>query len=52
MNNNIFNYKTAMAMFRQWQNDGIISHDELQALERELAEKYGLSIRSIFRQTP
>jgi hypothetical protein len=42
-------YKTAMAVFKTWQADEIITGVELKRLELLLYKKYGFSIRSIFR---
>ena len=47
----ILRYKTAMAMFRKWLSDGIITEDDLSVIETTLADKYGLSSCSIYRDS-
>lgn len=44
----ILRYKAAMAVFKNWLQDGVISKADLLALDAALAEKYGLSSCSIF----
>jgi len=44
----VLRYKASMAVFKKWLSDGIISDAELLAIGAMLAEKYGLSSRSIF----
>ena len=44
----ILRYKTSMAVFKQWRDTGIISDDDLRAIDTVIAQKYGLSMRSIF----
>jgi hypothetical protein len=39
-----------MAVFKRWIAMGIIREDELIKIEATIAEKYGLSKRSIYRQ--
>ncbi len=46
----VINYTAAMAVFKRWLEDGIICEDELIKIETTIAEKYGLSERSIYRQ--
>ena len=44
----ILRYKSAMAVFKNWRANGVISDDDLQAIDTILAPKYGLSSCSIF----
>ena len=44
----ILRYKTAMSVFKKWLSDGVISADDLLEIDTMLAQKYGLSTRSIF----
>jgi hypothetical protein len=44
----IVHYKTAMAVFKSWLSAGIITAEELSTIDTKLAEKYGLSSRSIY----
>lgn len=46
----IINYTVTMAVFKKWLATGIIGEDELVKIEAIIAEKYGLSVRSIYRQ--
>jgi len=46
----IIHYTTALAVFKKWLAVGIINEDELIKIEKAIAEKYGLSFRSIYRQ--
>ena len=39
----ILRYKSAMAVFKNWRTNGIISDDDLQSIDAKLAQKYGLS---------
>jgi len=41
-------YKTAMAVFKSWRAEGVISKADLLAIDAALALKYGLSSCSIF----
>ena len=50
MNESVLNYKTAMAVFKSWHNNGTITDADLRLLEAKLADKYGLSNRSIYRE--
>ena len=47
----LIHYTAAMAVFKNWLVAGIINEDELIKIETIIAEKYGLSIRSIYRQS-
>ena len=44
----ILRYKTSMSIFKKWLADGVITEADLLAVNAILAEKYGLSSRSIF----
>ena len=44
----ILHYKTAMAVFKNWLAAGVISGADLLEIDTMLAQKYGLSSRSIF----
>ena len=44
----ILRYKTAMAVFKNWLATGVISATDLVEINTILAQKYGLSTRSIF----
>lgn len=46
----VIHYATAMVVFKKWLTVGVISADELINIEIIIAEKYGLSARSIYRQ--
>ena len=44
----ILRYKTAMSIFKNWLATGVISATDLLEINTILAQKYGLSTRSIF----
>ena len=44
----ILHYKSAMAVFKNWLSEGVISDDDLLEIDTMLAQKYGLSSCSIF----
>ena len=44
----ILRYKTAMSIFKNWRSTGVISATDLLEINTILAQKYGLSSRSIF----
>lgn len=46
----VIHYTATMAVFKKWLVTGIICEDELIKIEEIIAEKYGLSICSIYRQ--
>ncbi len=46
----ILQYKTSMALFKRWRADGVINDADLAAMDAALAQKYGLSSKSIFRE--
>ena len=43
-------YKAAMAVFKKWLADGLMSADELRVIDTIIAEKYGLYSTSIYRE--
>ncbi|HPR94450.1 MAG TPA: hypothetical protein PKW67_10360 [Syntrophomonadaceae bacterium] len=43
-------YTATMAVFKRWLAIGIIREDELIKIEATIAQKYGLSEHSIYRQ--
>ena len=48
-NDAVLNYKTAMSVFKSWREAGLISEEELLKIDTITAEKYGLSLSSIYR---
>ncbi len=44
----ILRYKAAMAVFTKWLTSGVITNEEMSAIETKLSQKYGLSSRSIY----
>lgn len=44
-------YKATVAVFRKWLSDGLISKPDYNRIERITAQKYGLSPRSIWRES-
>lgn len=44
----ILRYKAAMVVFKNWLVDGLITADDLSVINIKLAQKYGLSSRSIY----
>lgn len=44
----VLRYKTAMSVFKNWLENGVINEEELLALSTNLADKYGLSSCSIY----
>ena len=44
----ILRYKAAMSIFNYWRSTGVISATDLLEIDTILAQKYGLSSRSIF----
>ncbi len=46
----VISYAATMAVFKKWLAMGVIGEDEWIILEKTIAEKYGLSFRSIYRQ--
>lgn len=44
----IISYKTSMVIFKKWYSEGLITEDDLLAIDTMLAGKYGLSSCSIF----
>ena len=44
----IIRYKASMSVFKNWFLDGVITEADLLTINTMLAQKYGLSSRSIF----
>ena len=44
----ILRYKTSMAVFKKWLDEGVITKGDFRAIGTTLADKYGLSSCSIF----
>lgn len=44
----VFCYKTAMSIFQKWLEIGAITEKELLTIDTIIAEKYGLSLSSIY----
>jgi len=42
-------YKATISAFEQWHASGFISEAELRQIDTIIAEKYGISSRSIYR---
>lgn len=42
-------YILSILSFQSWFDRGIISEDELRQIDTKVAEKYGISLYSIFR---
>jgi hypothetical protein len=47
----VLRYKTAMAVFKKWLSEGVITEADLSTIDTILSEKYGLSSTSIYRET-
>jgi len=50
MPENVIEYKISLAVFRNFLKAGLLTSDEFGQAEQILAEKYGLSLCSIFRE--
>ena len=48
----LIHYNTAMAVYQNWCEKGAITAADLSKLESIVAEKYGLSLDSIYRPNP
>ena len=48
----LIHYNTAMAVYQGWYEKGAITAADLSKLESLLAEKYRLSLDSIYRRRP
>jgi hypothetical protein len=44
----VMHYKAAVAVFKQWLSEGIITEDEFNIINTITAEDYGISLSSIF----
>lgn len=51
MPKNIIDYKISLVVFRNFLKMGLMTIDEFCQAEQMLAEKYGISLCSIFRET-
>lgn len=45
----IIHYQTAMSVFKKWLEEEIIRNEDFIKIEAIIAEKYGLTSRSIYR---
>ena len=45
-------YKTSLSIFISWYRLGLISVAELNTLDTNLCEKYGIALSSIYRPNP
>ena len=50
MNDRVLGYKSAMAQARRMLSEGIINEAEYAIIDTMMAEKYGLSSCSLFRE--
>ncbi len=50
MKDNIIDYKIAVSIFRNFHKQGLLTDEEFRDAEVLLAEKYGISLCSIFRE--
>ncbi len=48
----IASYKLAVAVFHKFYRDGLISEKQYMKCEAKIAEKFGLSLCSIYRSIP
>ena len=46
----ILGYKTSMSVFKGWRENGLISGEELSEIDTIIANKYGISSCSIYRE--
>jgi hypothetical protein len=46
----VLRYKASMSVFKKWAVEGLINEEELLAIDTKLAEKYGVSLSSIYRE--
>jgi hypothetical protein len=46
----VLRYKASMSVFKKWASEGLISEEELLAIDTIIAEKYGVSSSSIYRE--
>lgn len=47
----ISTYKVTLAVLKKWRKDGIISEHEFRKCELKIAEKFDISLCSIYRET-
>ena len=45
----VLRYKAAMTVFKNWAANGLITVEELLAIDTIMSRKYGLSLSSIYR---
>lgn len=45
----IIHYQTAISVFKKWLKEGIIRYEDFIRIEAVIAQKYGLTSRSIYR---
>lgn len=45
----IIHYKAALSIFIKWHSQGIINEDELMRIDTIIAQKYDISLCSIYR---
>lgn len=50
MPDNIMDYKISISVFRNFLKVGLMTNEEFGQAEQILAEKYGISLCSIFRE--
>lgn len=43
-------YKTAVSVFKNWRENGLISEADYAKIDAAIAERYGISILSIYRE--
>lgn len=47
----ISTYKVTLAVLKKWRKDGIISEHKFRKCELKIAEKFDISLCSIYRET-
>ena len=47
----ITTYKVTLAVLKKWRKDGIISEHEFRKCELKIAEKFDISLCSMYRET-
>lgn len=45
----VLRYQESMAVFQEWCDNGVLSLDDLRIIDTKMAEKYGISLSSIYR---
>lgn len=46
----LLRYKTSMSVFKKWADEGLITEKELLDIDTIIAEKYRVSLSSIYRE--